>query len=302
MPMSLSTWLLLALLSLVWSAAFIFVGIILRELPPLTLVFYRLALSALFLVPAIAWMRLAWPKGLAAWWPFLVMSVFNNVIPFTLLAYGQQEIASGLASVIIATTPLWTVILARIFVPGERIAPLRVAGLVCGISGVGVLFGPEALTGKQATLAGMVLVLVSAISYGCAGVWGTRFRGFHPVMSSFCQLMCSTMIMAPIALLIDAPWRLAMPGAATIWSLVALSLLSTSLAYIMFYRVMASSGGTNAMLVTLIMPPLTIVLGIAVLSETFAARYAYGAAMIALALVMIDGRLPLAMYCRMRSA
>ena len=302
MPMSLSTWLLLALLSLVWSAAFILVGIILRELPPLTLVFCRLALSAALLVPVVAWLRLAWPQGLAAWWPFVVMSLFNNVIPFTLLAYGQQEIASGLASVIVATTPLWTVLLTRAFVPGDRIAPMRVVGLVFGIAGVGVLFGPEALTGKQTTLAGMALALIGAMSYGCAGVWGARFRGVPPVVSSCCQLLCSTLIVAPMALLIDAPWRLPMPGAATIWSLVALAVLSTSLAYIMFYRVMASSGGTNAMLVTLIMPPLTIVLGIAVLGETFAARYGYGAAMIALALVMIDGRLPQAIYRRMRSA
>lgn len=300
MPMSLSTWLQLALLSLLWSAAFIFVGIILREMPPATLVFWRLALSVLFLLPAVVWMRHAWPKGATEWWPFLVMSLFNNVIPFTLIARGQQEIASGLASVIIATTPLWTVLLTRAFVPGDRISALRIAGLFFGIAGVGVLFGPEALTGQQTTLAGMGLVLIAAISYGCAGVWGARFRGVPPVVSACSQLLCSTAIMAPMALLIDQPWQLPMPGTATILSLVALSVLSTSLAYIMFYRVMATSGGTNAMLVTLIMPPLTIALGIVVLGETFAARYAYGAAMITAALLLIDGRLPLAIDRWMR--
>ena len=300
MPMSLSTWSLLGLLSLVWSAAFILVGIILRELPPLTLVFCRLGLSALFLVPVMMWMRFTWPKGIREWLPYLVMSLFNNVIPFTLIARGQQDITTGLTSVLVATTPLWSVLLTRAFVPGDRIAPLRIAGLVFGIAGVGVLFGPEALAGQTTTLAGMAVVLVGAISYGCAGVWGARFRGVPPVVSSCCQLLCSTLILAPLALAIDTPWRLPIPGAATMASLVVLALFSTSLAYIVFYRVLATSGGTNAMLCTLIMPPLTIALGIVVLGETFAARYAYGAAMIGAALVMIDGRLPLAIIRGLR--
>jgi drug/metabolite transporter (DMT)-like permease len=290
--MPLSQWLLLLLLALLWGSAYVLVAYALRELPPLTVVVSRLGLAALVLAAVVQAMRLAWPRGLAGWLPFVGMAVFNNVIPFIAIAYGQLEIASGLASVIVATTPLWTVLLSRVFLPGERIGGLRLAGIVLGIAGVGVLFGPEIAAGRQSTLAGMGLVLAATVSYGCAGVWGARLRGISPIVSSCCQLVCSACMVDTLALLVDRPWALAMPSAETLLSLTVLAVASTALAYVVFYRVLVVSGGTNVMLVTLIMPPLTIWLGIVLLGESFSERYAWGAAMIAGALLTIDGRLP----------
>ncbi len=295
MAMSRSQWLLLVLLAVLWGSAYALVSFVLRELPPLTLVVCRLGIAALLLAGLVHWMGYSWPRGASGWMPFAVMGILNNVIPFTTIAYGQLEVASGLASVIVATTPLWTVLLSRVFVPGERIGALRLAGLFVGIAGVGVLFGPEALAGQRTTLVGMALVLAGAISYGCAGTWGARLRGVPPILSSCCQLICSSAMMGLLAALIDKPWALAMPSAAAIGCLIFLAIVSTALAYVVFYNVLAVSGGTNVMLGTLLMPPLSILLGILVLGESFAPRYAVGAAIIGLALVLIDGRLPRAL-------
>lgn len=300
--MPLSQWLLLILLALLWGSAYVLVAYALRELPPFTLVLGRLGLAALVLCAVVLAMGLSWPRGAAGWWPFVTMGIFNNVIPFSVIAYGQLEIASGLASVIVATTPLWTVLLSRVLLPGERIGGWCLAGILLGVSGVAVLFGPELLAGRRSTLLGMALVLAAAISYGCAGVWGARLRGISPIVSSCCQLVCSTCMMAMLAIAVDRPWQLPAPSLAVALSVIVLAVVSTALAYVVFYRVLAASGGTNAMLVTLIMPPLTIWLGIALLGESFAERYAWGAMMIAGALLMIDGRLPRTLVRTLRGA
>jgi drug/metabolite transporter (DMT)-like permease len=290
--MPLTQWLLLLLLAGMWGIAYTLVGFALRELPPLTLVFSRLVIAAAILAVVVRAMGLAWPRGLAGWLPFMVMAVFNNVIPFSLIARGQQDIASGLASVIVATTPLWTLLVGHGLRVGERIAGRQVLGILVGIVGVAVLFGPELAGGGSGLLFGMTLVLAGAASYGCAGVWGARFRGVPPLLSSCCQLVCSSFIMLVLCSVIEEPWRLAMPGPATIGAVLTLAVVSTALAYIVFYRVLAASGGVNVMLVTLIMPPLSILFGIVALDEVFEPRYAAGAAVIAVGLAVIDGRLP----------
>lgn len=292
MPMPLSQWLLLGLLALLWSIAYTFVGLALRELPPDTLVFFRLSIAAGFLAFVVNRLGLAWPRGIAGWAPFAVMAFFNNVIPFTLIARGQQDIASGLASVIVATTPLWVVLITKLFRPSEQIGAMRMAGIGLGVAGVAVLFGPEAMAGRGQLLIGMTLVLIAAISYGCAGVWGARFREVSPILSSCCQLVCSSLIVLPVSLAVDRPWTLPLPGWGTVASLLALGILCTAMAYIVFYHVLSRVGGTNVMLVTLIMPPLSIWLGIVLLGEAFEPRYLVGAAIIAAGLVVIDGRLP----------
>ena len=297
--MPLSQWLLLVLLAVMWSIGYTFVGYALRELPPITVVLGRLSIAAVILTVMVQATGLTWPRGLAGWWPYAVMAIFNNVVPFILVARGQQDIASGLASVIVATTPLWVLVLTRLFRPGERIGGMRIIGILLGVAGVAVLFGPEALAGRGTMLIGMTLSLIGAISYGCAGVWGARFRAVPPLLASCCQLICSSLIVLFLSLLIDRPWTLPMPGALTIASLIALAVISTALAYLVFYRVLAVAGGANTMLVTLIMPPMSILFGIVLLGETFEPRYAIGAAIIALGLIVIDGRLPGALASRL---
>lgn len=288
--MSLTQWLLLIFLSLLWGGSFLFVGMAVHELPPLTLVFARVGLAAIVLIPVLYAIGLRLPSGLRAWRPFLVMSFLNNIVPFLLIVRGQKEIASGLASVLNATTPLFAVVLAHLFTHDEKMTLPRLAGVLTGIAGVAILVGPEALLGNAASLLGMTLMLGAAFSYGVSGLWGRRFKGTPPLVTAASQLTCSTVVLLPLTLAIDQPWLLPAPGTAAIAAIIGLAVLSTALAYIVFFRIMAVSGPTNTMLVTLLIPVSAIAFGTLILGEVLLLRHIAGALIIATALLILDGR------------
>ena len=290
MQMSASQWLLLGFLSILWGGSFFFVAILLTELPPLTLVAARLAIAAAILAVMVLALRLPWPSRRSEWAAFAIMAILNNVIPFTLIAHGQQQITSGLASVLNATTPLASVLLAHFLTADEKLTARRLAGVLLGIAGVAVLAGPEAFAGRSASVLGMLCVLGATVSYALSGIWGRRFKDTPPVVAAGCQLVCSALIILPVALLIDRPWHLPAPSMTVVAALLGLAALSTSLAYVGFFRVLAVSGATNVMLVTLLVPVNAILLGTGLLGEEFALRHAAGALLIGAALVTIDGR------------
>lgn len=289
--MSPSQWLLLVVLSVLWGGSFLFVGIAVGELPPLTIVLVRVALAALLLVPFVLAMGHRLPLSPAACQPFLVMALLNNVIPFSLITTGQREVASGLASVLNATTPLFTLIIAHALTADEKLAANKLAGVLVGIAGIVLLLGPEAVLGRASTLLGMSLCVGACISYGFAAWWGRRLRTVPPLLSACCQLLGSTAVLALVAGAVDRPWTLPLPSPLTMSALAGLAALSTSLAYVIFFRILAVSGPTNVMLVTLLIPISGIGFGILVLGEAFHPRHALGAIVIASGLLLIDGRI-----------
>lgn len=289
--MSPTQYLLLAVLSVLWGGTYLFVGIAIRELPPATIVLARVGLAALALAPIALALGHRLPATLATWQPFVVMAILNNLIPFTLIATGQQWIGAGLASVLNATTPLFTLIVAHLFTDDEKLGARKLAGILLGIAGVAILIGPDALAGATSSVVGMALCLAACLSYGCAGLWGRRLRSTPPLVSAAAQLTASTVMLAVIAALFDRPWTLAMPSVHTLVSLVVLALASTALAYVIFFRILAVSGPTNVMLVTLLIPISGIALGALVLGEAILARHILGALVIASGLLVIDGRL-----------
>jgi drug/metabolite transporter (DMT)-like permease len=283
------TWLLLLLLSVLWGGSFFFNGAAVRELPPLTIVLVRVVLGAVLLVPLLKPFGGAWPQGLSGWMPFLVMGLLNNVIPFSLIVAGQTMISSGLASVLNATTPLFTVLVLAAF-GDERLIARRVTGVLIGLVGVIVLRGPGLQQSGRETL-GMLLCLGGAVSYGFSGLWGRRqLMGVKPITSATCQLICSSAVMAVIASAVERPWQLPMPSLTAWLSLIGLAALSTSLAYIVFFQILARSGATNVMLVTLLIPVTAILLGYLVLHEPLTAHEIVGALIIGSALLVMDGR------------
>lgn len=292
--MGAADWLMLILLSVLWGGAFLFVKIALVELRPFTVVFGRVALAcaALVLVVRLAGLRL--PGSARGWAPFFVLGLLNNLVPFSLIVWGQTQIAAGLAAILNATTPLFGVVLAHALTADERLTVPRLAGVLLGIGGVAVIVGPAALGGigghgGMAVLA-QVAVLGAALSYGCAGIYGRRFRGTPPLVTAAGQVTASALMILPVALLVDRPWNLPMPGAATWGALVGLALLGTAGAYVLYFRIMARAGATNAMLVTLLIPVSAALLGAVVLGEAVEPRQVAGMALIALGLVVIDGR------------
>ena len=283
-------WLLLIVLSVLWGATFFFVAVALGALPPLTLVTARVGLAALLLAPValIAGHRL--PVMPRAWGTYVVLALLNNILPFTLMTYGQTRIASALAAVLNATTPLFTLLLARIFA-GEPLSLVKVVGVGLGIAGVAVLMGPAALGLDMASAIGMAAILGGALPYGFAALWMRRLRGTPPLVSAAAQLICSTVMLAPAAALVDRFWTLPAPGVLALAAVGGLALFSTALAYVVFFRINATAGPTNVMLVTLLIPVTATALGVLILGEALSANQVAGATIIASGLVVIDGRL-----------
>jgi drug/metabolite transporter (DMT)-like permease len=283
------SWLLLILLSVLWGGAFFFIGVAVRELPVFTIVFTRVLLAALLLLPLLKPLGGELPKTVAGWMPFFVMGLLINVIPFSLLAAGQLYISSGLTSVLNATTPLFTVLVLAVF-GDEKLTARRVLGVLLGLAGVTVLRAPW-LEHGQAQTVGMLLCLGGALSYGFAAWWGRRkLTGVAPITSAVCQLICSSMVMAVVAAAVDRPWHLPMPSFATLSALIGLAALGTALAYIVFFQILNRSGAANVMLVTLLIPVTAILLGFLLLGEAISAHEILGALIIASALLVIDGR------------
>lgn len=284
-------WLLLGILSLLWGGSFFFIGIAVRELPPLTIVASRVALAALVLLPALHLMGQHLPRERAIWLAFFGMGLLNNVIPFTLIVWGQSQIPSGLASILNATTPISTAIVAHVFTSDEKLTANRMLGVLLGLAGVAVMLGADLLGGLGQNIAAQAACLLATLSYACAGVFGRRFRrmAVPPPVTAGGQLIASTIMLLPLAALVDKPWTLALPGWPVLVALLALAVLSTALAYVIFFRVMAAAG-SNVNLVTLLVPVSAILLGVLVLGETLLPRHLLGFGIIALGLLAIDGR------------
>ena len=287
------TWAILVALSVLWGGTFFFVEIAVKELPPFTIVAVRVGLAAIALWAVVAVM------GIRAWWPrrvwaaFFGMGVLNNAVPFTLLVWGQTQIASGLASILNATTPLFGVLVAGVVLADERLTPSKAIGAAVGFAGAVVMIGPAVLEGLGENVLAQLACLGAALSYAFAGVFGRRFskKGIDPVMTATGQVTASAIVLIPVALIVDRPWALAMPGAVTVTSVIALALASTALAYILYFRILASSGATNILLVTFLVPVSAIVLGTFILGERLEAVHFAGMALIGLGLATIDGRL-----------
>jgi len=282
-------WSLLALLSVLWGGSFFFNGVVLRELPPFTLVLLRVALAALMLLPLLRAYRLPFPKGLAGWRPFFAVALFNNVLPFSLIVIGQTTIPSGLAAILNATTPLFTVVVMAA-AGEERLIVRRLAGVIVGLTGVAILRGGAFDLGSGQGI-GILLCLAAAFSYGIAALVARRMLvNSPPLATATFQLMASSLMMAVVAGLAERPWQLPMPGLTTWLAVMGLAALSTALAYIVFFQVLRRSGATNVMLVTLLVPVTAILLGAFVLGEHIALREIVGALVIGSALLLIDGR------------
>jgi len=284
-------WALLFLLAFIWGGSFYFGRVTVIEVPPLTVVFFRVFLAALALWVYLIATGRKFPFSRKFIGAVAIMSILNNVIPFSLILYGQTQIGSGLASLVNAMTPIWTIIFAHFFTTDEKFSSNRIAGVFLGFCGVGVMMGADLLSGLFASALAQVMVLTATISYGCAGVFGKRFKDADPIAVSTGQLTASSLIMLPIALFVDHPWKLEMPSLAAILSIIALAVVCTAIAYVIFFRILASAGATFLSLVTFLVPVSAIILGILLLDEVLTLWQLVGMGLIAAGLIAVDGRL-----------
>ena len=283
-------WVLLVTLSVLWGGSFFFAEVALVDLAPLTVVVGRVAIAALALTIGIYVTGGRLPGGRGLWGAFLVMGALNNAIPFSLIVWGQVHIDSGLAAILNATTPLFTVLLAHVLTADERLTPARLAGVLIGLAGVAVLIGPDALQGLGAQALAQLAVVAAAVSYACAGIFGRRFKTVTSAQASAGMLIGATVWMLPLALLVDQPWTLA-PGPVSLAAVAAMALLCTALAYLFYFKILAAAGATNLLLVTFLIPVSALLLGVFILGEDPAWTAYAGMALIFAGLAAIDGRL-----------
>ena len=291
-------WGLLALLSLLWGGSYFFVGVAVREIPPLTLVTLRVGLAAALLWAGAPILGVALPRGGKAIAALAVLGFGNNALPFALITWSQTRLPGGLASILVAATPLFTVLAAHLLTAEEKLSGLKLFGTVAGMAGVAWLIGPDLLWGGAANNAWAELpVLAAAVSYALSAIYARRMPSFglKPIDVVAGQATAATVFLAPLALAIDRPWTIAMPGEAAIASVLGIAALSTALAFVVYFRILAGAGATNVLLVTLLTPATAVVLGAVFLHERLAAQQFIGFAMIALGLAFIDGRLPRAL-------
>lgn len=282
-------WAMLIVLSCLWGGSFLFAKIAVDALPTFTLVALRVGLAAAAL---FVWLRvqgLAIPRRI--WFACLVMGFLNNIIPFGLNFWGQKELGVSAAAIVNSTTPLWTILLAHFATDDEKLTGLRLAGVLVGIAGVGLLIGPEALGGLGTASLSQLAFLAATFSYAIALMWARRFRGLPPVVPAAGQLIGSSVLAIPMALVIDKPWNLPLPSIEVIASVIALALASTALAYRIYFALMARNGAGNAALVTMLIPPSAMLMGWGVLGETPTLLSLGGFAVILLGLALVDGRL-----------
>lgn len=290
--MTLRTWIMLLALSVLWGGSFLFIGIAVREIPPLTLVFSRVLIASLVLIGVVVLLRVPLRLSRAILVTLLGMSVLNNVIPFTLIAWAQGHIPSGLASILNATTPLFTVAVLHV-ATDEKAGWLKISGVLTGFFGVAVMLGLDFSALGAGKLLPQLAVLAAAISYALSGLWSRRItrQGIPPLVMAAGQLLFSSLLLAPLMAAVDRPWLMPMPSAKAAFAVLGLALLSTALAYILFFRILARAGATNLSLVTFLIPVSAILLGIVVLGERLAPVHLVGMALIGLGLALIDGRI-----------
>ena len=291
-PMTPLEWAMLLALATVWGGSFFFNAIAVRELPVFTVVVARVALAALLLVGLLKVLGQSLPRDRRVWAAFFGMGLLNNAIPFSLIVWGQQSIASGVASILNASTPLFTVLFAHVLTTDEKMTGNRLAGVVIGFVGVAVMIGLDAAQTLGGHLAAQLMCLAGAISYALAGIYGRRFRamGVAPLATATGQVIASSVLLLPLMLAIDQPWTRPMPSLQAIAALVGVAALSTALAYVLYFRILATAGATNLLLVTFLIPVSAILLGILFLNEALLPKHLAGMALIGLGLAAIDGR------------
>ena len=282
-------WWLLIILSVCWGGSFFFVEVALLDFQPFTLVFLRIAIAALILMGVVYLTGKRLPASFKTWGGYVVMGMLNNAIPFSLIVWGQTRIESGVASILIATTPIFTVLLAHFLTSDERLATKKIMGVLIGFIGVYLMMKPELADGFSWRGLGQAAVLGAAISYSFAAIFGKRFKDIPVVVNSAGMLICASIIMLPLVIIIDSPWSVR-PSLEAMAAVLGIAFISTAIAYLLYFHLLATVGATNVLLSTFLMPISALLLGVGILGEVIKVLEYAGMGCIFLGLIIIDGR------------
>jgi drug/metabolite transporter (DMT)-like permease len=284
-------WGLIVLQSMLWGSSYFFIATVNSEVPPLTIAALRTLPAAAVLLVIVLSLGYRLPATLAEWRLFIGFSVFNTVLPFLLIVWGQSRTTGGMAAILNATAPLFGIFLAHVLTHDEKLSWRKAAGIVVGIAGVGVLMGRDLLAGASADLLARLALIAAPLSYVCANIFvRRRLGGYPPFVIAVMQMLGAIFVAVPLALAFDRPWQHAPPSAAALAAIVGMGVLGSALPSLCHFTVLQRAGATNASLVTLIMPLTPILLGGVFLGERLSTTDIAGALIVAAALLIIDGR------------
>jgi drug/metabolite transporter (DMT)-like permease len=291
LTLDLNSTIMLLLLAAVWGGSFFFGEIALREVPPLTITLHRVAWALPILALIVVFKGISVPRSPKIWGAYLVMGALNNTIPFSLIFWGQTQIESGLASILNGTTAMFAAVVAGLLLREEPLTAKKIIGAALGITGVAFIMGPSALTDFNPSNLAQLAILGATLSYAFAGVWGKiALAGQPPLMNAFGMLTGSTLLIIPIVIVVDGPPNLEL--SASVWgALIGMAALSTALAYVLYFAILVRAGAANLLLVTLLIPPFAIGLGVLFLGEQMGLEAWIGFAIISLGFAVTDGRL-----------
>jgi drug/metabolite transporter (DMT)-like permease len=280
-------WALLIVLATVWGASYFFGKVAVADIGPLTVVFGRVIVAAAILHAVIRARGVPTPHGWPEWRPFFVMGALNSAVPYSLIFWGETRISSGLAAILTAAVPIFTVIVAHFWTVDEKMTPGKAAGIGLGMAGVVIIMGGDLDSLASGSGIAKLAIVGATISYALSGIYGRRLKGWPPLVLAWGQMCAATLLM----LLVDRPWATATWEWDAVLSILALATFSTAFAYMVFFRLLAKVGATNTSLVTFLIPVSSLLLGFAVLDEALVATQLLGMLLIVSGMAVIDGRL-----------
>ena len=256
-------------LAALWGGSYTFIKLGVETIPPLTLIAARTLIAGLILLAAIRWRGLRLPRDLLAWRRFLTQALLNSVVPFTLIAWAERSVDAGLATILSSTSPIFVVLLSCFSASAERLPGLRLAGIAAGLAGTVLIVGAQAMTGFGEQLWAQLALVAASICYGGAALFGRSFKGLDPIMPAAGSLLCGALVLLPLSLMLDRPWTLS-PSAQSIQALIALSLVSTALAFVIYFRLIARLGAVATTSVAYLRVPTGVLIGMVFLGEALA--------------------------------
>ncbi|MGD1864588.1 MAG: DMT family transporter [Phormidesmis sp.] len=292
--MSLRQWLLLCIPAFFWGSAFVLMEVALPTFSPLMIVAGRMTVAALFLNGVVLVQGKAWPQSKAVWLECTGLSVVNNLLPFGLVVWGQQYIGASLAAILIASAPVFTVVVVSV-TGREKMTVSRGLGVLLSFAGVVVLVGPEVLKGFSLKGIGELAILGAAMSYSAAGFWGRRFKAVPAEVLSTMTIMLGALLIVPVMLLVERPFSAGVLAVSCQWdavlAVVGLGVFSTAIAYIVYFRLLAEMGVLNTSLVSFLVPLSTLIMSMVFLQERLDTAAVLGMCFILSGLAVLDGRL-----------
>ncbi len=257
---------LLLMLAGLWGGSYTFIKLGVETIPPLTLITARTLIAGLVLLVVIRWRGLRLPRDPATWRLFVVQACLNSVVPFTLIAWAERSVDAGLATILSSTSPIFVVLLSCLSASAERLPTLRLAGIAAGLAGTVLIVGTQAVAGIGEQLWAQLALVAASICYGGAALFGRSFKGLDPIMPAAGSLLCGAAVLLPLSLLLDRPWTLS-PSAQSIQALIALSLVSTALAFVIYFRLIARLGSVATTSVAYLRVPTGVLIGMIFLGE-----------------------------------